>query len=175
MEVARVKATKQAEIDKEVKLVQTEAEALAATRQAEGELAATRHTAEGITATGKAVADAETAKLLAPVTAQITLAEKIGEDEGYQRYLITIEQVKAAAEVGKAMAVSLEKADLKVIANAGDVQSGVSSLGSILSSSGGTNIAGMLSALAQTPEGEAVLDAVIKGSGKATKALSPDA
>jgi flotillin len=175
MEVSRVKATRQAEIDKEVKLVQTEAEALAATRQAEGELAATRHAADGITATGKAVADAETAKLLAPVTAQITLAEKIGEDEGYQRYLITIEQVKAAAEVGKAMAVSLEKADLKVIANAGDVQSGVSSLGSILSSSGGTNIAGMLSALAQTPEGEAVLDAVIKGTGKVAKTLSPDA
>lgn len=164
MEVARVKATRQAEIDKEVKLVQTEAEAVSATRQAEGELASTLRAAEGITATGKAQADAETARLLAPVTAQITLAEKIGQDEGYQNYLITIEQVKAGAEVGKAMAASLEKADLKVIANSGDIQSGVSGLGSILTPAGGTSLAGMLSALAQTPEGEGILNAVI-GSG----------
>lgn len=168
MDVARVKATKQAEIDKDVKLVEADAQAQAATKQAEGELSATLKHAEGVAATGQAEASAETAKLLAPVTAQITLAEKIGQDQGYQNYLITIEQVKASEAVGKAMAASLEKADLKVIANSGDIQSGVSGLGSILSPAGGTNLAGMLSALAQTPEGSAVLDAVIKGTEKVT-------
>lgn len=178
MDVTRVKSVKQAEIDKEVKVVAADADAQSRTRIAEGELAATLKNAEGITATGRAQADAETAALLAPVTAQITLAEKIGQDAGYQKYLITIEQVKAAEEVGKAMAISLEKADLKIIANAGDVQTGVGNITSILTPAGGTNLAGMLSALAQTDEGKAVLDTLTNkiGLDKApTNAATPAA
>jgi flotillin len=160
MDVQKVKTVKQAEIDKEKQIIDADAQAKATERQAEGQLAATLKQAEGITATGSAEAAAETAKLLAPVTAQTTLAKEIGSNDGYQKYLVTIEQVKVGGEVGKAMAASLEKADLKIIANSGNVQEGVSGLTSILTPGGGTSIAGMLTALAQTEEGKQVLDAV---------------
>lgn len=162
MEVSKVNVVKQAEIDKEQQIINADAQAQATERQAQGQLAATLKNAEGITATGAATAAAETARLLAPVTAQTTLAKEIGSNENYQKYLVTIEQVKVSGEVGKAMAASLEKADLKVIANSGNVQDGVAGLTSILTPGGGTNIAGMLSALAQTDEGKQVLDAVTK-------------
>ena len=55
------------------------------------------------------------------------------------------------------MAAALKEADLKVIANSGNVSGGISSLGDILSPSGGTQLAGMLEALGQTPAGKAVI------------------
>jgi flotillin len=181
MEVARVNTIKQTEINKDQAVINAEASALvqvknaegsaqAKVKEAEGQLAATLKNAEGISATGAAQGAAEQAKLMAPVNAQIALAEKIGADEGYQKYLITIKQVEVGGEVGKAMAASLEKADLKVIANSGNVQEGVSGLTSILTPGGGTNIAGMLTALAQTDEGKQVLDAV---AGKVAAVAAP--
>jgi flotillin len=160
MDVVRVQTVKQAEIDKDTAIIAADRDAQAKVLEADGALKATLKTAEGIAATGKAQGDAEAAKLMAPVNAQIALAEKIGSDEGYQKYLVTIRGVEKDEAVGKAMAVALEKADLKVIANSGNVQDGVGGLGSILSSTGGTNLAGMATALAQTEEGKQLLDAV---------------
>lgn len=182
MEVQKVQSVKQAEIDRDVAVVKAEqdqkvrvvaaeaeksatvikaeAEKEAQVQIADGKLAATLKNAEGIQAEGTARAEAEKAFLLAPVNAQITLAQEIGSNEGYQRYLIDVRKVEAGENVGKEMAGAMAKADLKVIANAGDIQSGVSKLGDVFTPFGGTNIAGMLSALAQTEEGKALVDGI---------------
>jgi hypothetical protein len=55
---------------------------------------------------------------------QIKLAKEIGSNQGSQQYLITIKQVDAGREVGLEMARAMPQADLKVIANAGDIQQG---------------------------------------------------
>ena len=94
---------------------------------------------------------------LAPVTAQITLAKEIGENQSYQGYLVTIEQVKAGVEVGKAQAEALKAAEIKVIVTSGDANAGVSSAMDILSAKGGQALGGMLEAVAQTPLGKAAL------------------
>lgn len=170
-EIAKDVAIVKAEQDREVLVVKSEAEkrqtVIAAEAQkertqvvAQGDLAAAQNEAEGIKAIGEAKAKAEEALLMAPVTAQITLAKEIGENDGYQQYLITVEQIKAGQAVGTEMAQALKQADLKVIANAGDVQSGVASLGGVLSPAGGTSIAGMLTALSQLPEGKALVDRI---------------
>jgi flotillin len=105
-------------------------------------------------------ADAEKAMLLAPVETQITLAKEIGSNDGYQKYLVTIEQVRVSKDVGIELAKALQGADLKVIANAGDIQSGVTKIGDMFTPAGGTNLTGMLAALAQTDEGKRLLDKV---------------
>lgn len=176
-EIAKDVAVVKAEQDREVLVVKSEVEkrqtviAAEAKKEqtqvvAEGDLAAAQNEATGLKAIGEAKAAAEAAILLAPVTAQVTLAKEIGENPGYQTYLTTIEQIKAGQAVGVEMAQALKSADLKVIANAGDVQTGVSSLGGILSPSGGTAIAGALSALAQLPEGKALVERLTGGAAE---------
>lgn len=182
MEVQKVAQVKQAEIDRDVAVVKAEqdqkvrvvaaeaeksatvikaeAEKEAQVQIADGKLAATLKNAEGIQAEGTARAEAEKAFLLAPVNAQITLAQEIGSNEGYQNYLISVRKVEAGENVGKEMAQAMAKADLKVIANAGDVQTGVSKLGDIFTPFGGTNLGGMLAALSQTEEGKALVDGI---------------
>ena len=182
MEVQKVSQVKQAEIDKEVAIVRAdeqkqvqvvnaqaakesqilnaEAEKESTVQIADGKLQATLKQSEGIQAEGLARAEAEKAILLAPVNAQITLANEIGSNEGYQAYLIEVRKVEAGEAVGKEMAGAMAKADLKVIANAGGIQEGVGKLGDMFTPFGGTNIAGMLSALAQTEEGKALVDGV---------------
>lgn len=181
MEVSQVEQVKKAEIErsvaeitaKQVKQVQvTEAEGAkeATVIKAEADLAAALKDAEGVKAQGEARASAEKAMLLAPVEAQLRLAEQIGENANYQHYLIAIEQLRANEAVGVAMAKSLEKADLKVIANGGDVATGVAGLGGLLGPKGGTQLAGMLSALGQTDEGKALVGRL---TGAAAAAASP--
>ena len=171
MEVQKVQQVKQAEINKEVALVQAEQEQRVQVVQAEaekqalatiaaGKLEATKKDAEGIQAVGEAKAAAESALLLAPVNAQLTLAKEIGENQSYQAYLIEVRKVEATESVGKEMAAAMAKADLKVIANSGSVQNGVASLGDIFTPAGGTSIAGMLEALAQTDQGKALVAGV---------------
>jgi flotillin len=160
MEVQRVRQVKQAEIDKDTAVIKADAGAQATVKEAEGALQASLKSAEGVAATGRAQGEAETARLMAPVNSQIALAEKIGSDQGYQNYLVTIRGVEAQEAVGKEMALALRTADLKIIANSGDVASGVSSLGSVLSPAGGTNLSGFLTALGNTEEGKQVIDAV---------------
>lgn len=180
MEVQRVQQVKSAEIakdvavvtaeqDKQVRIVQSEADKQSTVITAEGNLEAAKRNAEGIKVEGDAKAAAEQAMLMAPVNTQITLAKEIGENEGYQQYLVTIRQVEANQTVGMEMAKAFAKADLKVIANAGDVGGGVAKLGQIVSSAGGTNIAAMLEGLTQTETGQALVGSLVNRLGGKTE------
>lgn len=183
MEVIKVQQVKQAEINKEQEIIDAEKEKRRTEIAAEAEkfkvetdatarLEAQRKEAEGIASVGEAearviaakgTADAEALKAeqLASVTAQTTLAQEIGENDGYQEYLIKIKEVEVSqvveVEKAKAMAEALAKADLKILANSGDVQSGMSKLTDILSSKGGAQINGLMESLKQTPEGKAIM------------------
>jgi flotillin len=81
--------------------------------------------------------------------------------QGYQDYLIRVKTVdkEQVVEVAQAesMARALEKADLKILANSGDVQSGMNKFSDILSAKGGSQINGLLESLKQTEEGKALL------------------
>lgn len=123
---------------------------------AQGQLAAAKNDAEGLLAIGTSKAEAEKLLLLAPVTAQITLAAEIGSNEGYQDYLVKTETIKANQAVGVKMAEAIGQADLKVIANGGNVAEGVGGLGGLFGPSTGTALSGFLTALGQTPEGQAL-------------------
>lgn len=171
-EIAREVATVRAEQDKQVavvnadaqrqvQVVNAEAQRQATTTKAEGELAAALKDAQGIQARGEAAAAAEQAMLMAPVVTQIKLAAEIGSNPGYQQYLVTIKQVEAGRDVGLEMARAMQSADLKVIANAGDMQQGVAKLGDIFTPAGGTKLTGMLAALGQTPEGKKFIDGIV--------------
>lgn len=131
---------------------------------AEGNLEGAKMHAQGVEVEGRAQGEAEKAVLLAPVEAQITLAKEIGENAGYQKYLLMTKEIEKNQAVGIAQAAALEKANIKVIANSGDVSSGVTSVMDLLTPKGGTQIGGMLEALAQTPAGEAVVKA-LNGKG----------
>ena len=159
-EIQRDVAVVRAEQDKSVQVVKATADREATVVTAEGDLEAARKDAEGIRAKGEATAAAEQAMLMAPVEAQIRLATEIGANPAYQTYLVTIEQVRAAEKVGLETAKAMQGADLKVIANAGDVQSGVAKLGDVFSTQGGMGMTGMLAALAQTDEGQGLLGAL---------------
>lgn len=189
MEVQRVQQVKTAEITRDVQLVAAEqekrttvikAEGIKQTEIvraegqkaqtvliAEGDLARMQLHATGVEAEGKATGAAETAVLMAPVTAQLALATQIGSNLGYQQYLITIRTVEKDEAVGKAQAEALAKADVKVISNTGDPVSGVSKVMDLFSSRGGTAVGAALEALAQTDAGAAVIKGLT--AGKTTK------
>jgi flotillin len=169
MEVRQVETVRSAEIARDAKVVEAEADrrkteidAEAAKRKAELEaearLVQATKNAEGIEAEGRAKAEAEEKMQMASVTAQTTLAKEVGENEGYQRYLIEIRKVEATEKVGLAQAENMSGADIKVIANAGDVAGGVSSALDVLTPKGGANLAGALEAFATTEAGRALLD-----------------
>ena len=183
MEVIKVQQVKQAEIDKEKEIIDAEKEKRRIEIQAEADkyqvetdavakLEAQKKNAQGIQAVGEAEAkviaakgtseaEAEKAKQLASVTAQTELAKEIGENQGYQDYLIRVKTVdkEQVVEVAKAESIAraLEKADLKILANSGDVQSGMNKFSDILSAKGGSQINGLLESLKQTEEGKAIL------------------
>ncbi|MDU7070144.1 SPFH domain-containing protein, partial [Campylobacter ureolyticus] len=114
--------------------------------------------AQGTLKIGSAEAEALRLKELAPVNAQIELAKEIGENEGYQTYLISIKQIEANRDIGLEQAKALSNADLKIIANEGNVASGVNKIGDVLSSKGGTNLASMLEGLNQSEIGKKIID-----------------
>jgi flotillin len=183
MEVLKVQQVKQAEIDKEKEIIQAEmikrkieikaeADKFQVETEAVAKLEAQKKDAQGIQAVGEAEAkiiaakgtseaEAEKAKQLASVIAQTELAKEIGENQGYQDYLIRVKTVdkEQVVEVAKAdaMARALEKADLKILANSGDVQSGMNKFSDILSAKGGSQINGLLESLKQTDEGGSLL------------------
>lgn len=164
-EIAKEVAVVRAQQDKEVQVVNADAEKEATVRIAAGKLDATKKDAEGIQAVGAARADAEKQMLLAPVNAQLTLAKEIGENQAYQEYLVKVENIKASQAVGVEMAGAIKAADLKIIANGGDVQSGIGNLADIFTPKGGTSIGGMLTALGQTEEGSALISKVVGAMG----------
>ena len=75
--------------------------------------------------------------------------------------MIKIKEVEVSqvveVEKAKAMAEALAKADLKILANSGDVQSGLNKFTDILSSKGGSQLNGLMESLKQTPEGKAIM------------------
>ena len=167
-DVAVVKAEQDREVkvvnadaDKQVKVVTAEGEKSATVTRAEGQLEAAKLNAQGVEAEGIAKGTAEQAILMAPINTQITLAKEIGSNEGYQQYLITIKQVEVSRDVGMEMAKAMQGADLKVIANSGDIQGGVAKLGDLFTPKGGTNLTGMLTALSQSVEGKALVDGLV--------------
>lgn len=157
MAVLQVSEVRQAEIVREVQVVKAEQDRQTTVIKAEASLEAQRRDAEGITVQGKAKADAETAMQLAPVQAQVTLAQEIGSNESYQKYLITIRQVEATQAVGMEQAKALEKADIKIISNAGTPSAGINSVSELFTSQGGVQIGAMLEGLAQSETGKALL------------------
>lgn len=175
-EVAQVRAEQDravtlvaAEAAKQKTVIEADAEKARTTTIAEGVLNAAKNEAEGIRAKGEAEAAALELELMAPVTAQVKLAEEIGSNMPYQEYLVKVEQIGASTKVGEAMAQALKEADLKIIANSGDVQGGLSNLTDLFTAKGGTNIAGMLEALNQTEHGAALLEKVAPLVAQQTK------
>lgn len=169
MEVSRVQDVKSAEIAKDVNIVKAEERKQTDVISAEGEKQKTvllaegileqeKRKAEAITVTGAANAEAKKLLELAPVQAQIVLAKEIGENQGYQNYLVTIRQVEASEKIGIEQAKALQDADIKVIANGGNIETGINSIGDILGSKGGTALTGALTALAATPEGQGLIN-----------------
>lgn len=157
----------EAEASKQVAIVQAEGTKQQTVLTAEGKLEAARRNAEGIQVEGAARGSAETAILMAPVDAQIKLAEKIGSDQGYQNYLLGIRNIEAVQAVGEAQAAALKSADVKVIANGGTPAQGLSNVMDLFSAGGGTAIASMLEGLAQSPEGKQLLDKFTRKDGGA--------
>lgn len=146
---------------KEVEL-KAEAQKTQIELQADANLTSKLKEAEGIEAEGKAKAVAKKELELAPVTAQIALAKEIGQNQSYQKYLITIEKIKATQEVGIEQAKNLGHADIKVIANAGDVTTGVNKAMDLFSTKGGTALLGAMEALNQSEVGKKIIDKVTK-------------
>lgn len=136
--------------------------------RAQGQLAAAKNEAEGVRALGEAKAKAEEALQLAPVTAQTTLAKEIGDNQGYQQYLITVRGIEKEQAVGIELAKAYSVADIKIIANGGSVQEGVGGLSNIFNPQLGTAIAGMLTAAASTEEGKAAVKNITKGQNNVT-------
>lgn len=157
MEVERVNLVKQAEIEKDRQVVAADQDKQTNIIKAEGQLEARKREAEGIRQIGIASADAEKAKQLAPVAAQIELAKEIGKNKEYQNYLISIESISAYIQVGKENAKALQAADIKVIANSDKATEGLNNIAELFTSKGGTKIGAMVEGLAQTPAGAAVL------------------
>jgi len=186
MAVIKVAEVNQAEINKQVQLVKAEQDKQSGIIQAEGEkqkvtivaegekakavldaealLETKKRESEGIALEGTARAGAEKAMQLAPVEAQIVLAKEIGENASYQKYLVTVEQIKAGQTIGVAQAAALEKAEIKIIANSGDASSGIAKIGDVLSAKGGTNIGAMLEGLVQTDTGKALIQKLVGGT-----------
>lgn len=94
---------------------------------------------------------------LAPVEAQIVLAKEIGENVGYQKYLIDLRTVEANEKIGVEGAKALHTADIKVISNAGSPNEGVSNVLDMFGPKGGTKMAGMLEALVQSDVGKDIM------------------
>ena len=128
--------------------------------------------AQGIQAVGTANANAEKEMQLARVTAETTLAQTIGDNQGYQEYLVNletvkqnatvaIEQAKYGAEVGKEQARALEKASVSVVANtSGGVQSGLQSVGDLFTPGFATTLGAADTALKNATGGEGMIELV---------------
>ncbi|PZP39725.1 MAG: hypothetical protein DI585_03125 [Pseudomonas fluorescens] len=178
VEISRVKEVGQATINKDKEIVAAEQDKATTVLKAEGDLAATKLTAEGIKLDGQAKAEAEKAMQMAPVEAQIALAKEIGSNTGYQSYLISLKQVEALIAVGGKQAEALSKAEVKIIATAGNAISGASGAMNVMSPNGGISLASMLEGFAQMPEGQKLLEAIgskLGNRGGNTTLPAPDA
>jgi flotillin len=131
--------------------------------------------AKVIKAKGLAAAEGEKASGLASVVAQTELADKVGENIEYQNYLIRLKGVEVAGEVGKVqyseLAKAMNGADLQLLVNSGDVESGMSKISDIFSSKGGSQLNGLMKSLGQTEEGQGLMS-LLRNLGSAENALT---
>ncbi len=165
----------QAEAEKKTKIVKAEGEKEQTIIVATGNLEQAKMHATGIEAEGKARGIAETAILMAPIDTQIKLADKIDKSEAYQKYLLGVRNIEANEKIGVKQAESLGNAEIKIIANGGDITGGLSNARELFSSKGGTALAGMLESLSNSDVGKAALAALgvkdgnmKKGNGAST-------
>lgn len=158
--VEKIKLVRDAENAKEAAIVEADQEKETTIRIADGKLQATKLEAQGIEAKGRAEGEAEKAKQLAPVEAQIKLAQEIGGNHNYQSYLVLLEATKAYTTVGTEQAKALQDAEVKIIANGGNAQDGVKNALDLFSTKGGFSIASMLEALEATPQGQKLVDSL---------------
>lgn len=169
-EIARDVAVVEAERDRSVTVVNAEAEARKQEVVATGHLAAAKLDAQGVEARGLAEGAAKKAVLLADVAPQITLAQEIGSNDGYQSYLVKIEGLKKDQAVGIANADALKAANIKVIVTGGDAQSGIKSIGDLISPKGGALLGSALEGLSATSDDAAAVVAKtrarINGAGQ---------
>lgn len=177
MAVVRVEEERRAEINKAVTItaaqasrdthvLKAEGDKQALILRADGDLQTTLKQAEGIKALGQSNANAQELLLMAPVTAQITLAKEIGSNTEYQQYLVTVEQISANKEVGIEMAKAISNADIKIIGGDSNIASSVSKVTDMFSAAGGLKVASMLSAVAATPAGAAIGEAITDALNK---------
>ena len=75
--------------------------------------------------------------------------------------LVQIETLKVNKDIGIEYAKALAKADVKILANSGDVQSGMSSIKDIVSSKGGAGLVGLLEGLKQSETGSEFVDGLL--------------
>jgi flotillin len=146
--------------EKETRVIKAEGEKTVTITVAEGNLAEQQRAAEGTLAVGTAEAEAKRLAEMASVSPQLALAAEIGENEGYQTYLIQIRNVEKDEVVGVEQAKALQDAGIKVIANTGNVTDGVQNVMDLFTSKGGTSVGAAVEAFAQTESGEAVLGAL---------------
>jgi len=168
MAVLRVQTIRDAEIKKDAEIVKAEEQKQTTIIVADGDKQQTvieatglrdseKLRAEAIHAVGSQEADVIRLKETAPVEAQIVLAQEIGENKGYQDYLVNIRGVEAGENVGMEQAKALQQADIRVIANSDKPGNGVTKAMDLFSAKGGTEFAAMAEAFAQTPVGESIL------------------
>jgi flotillin len=157
MAVIKVEQEREADINKNVATINAEKDKEVKRLAAEATLIEETKDAEAIKLQGEAKAEAEKLMQMAPISAQIELAKEIGANDGYMNYLLGLDGIKAGENVGIAKAEAMAKGDLKIIANAGTVEKGVSNMMDIFSSQGGMKIGSMLETMAQTPMGKELL------------------
>ncbi len=184
MEVIKVEQVNQAEInkaqalidaerEKEIKVIaadalkleqekKAEADLITQTRNAEGKLVEMTKNAQGIKAEGTSKAEAEKLMQVALVAGAIELAQKIASNPDYMGYLQNIEAIKASQVVGTAKAEALKEADLKILANGGSVDSGMTSILDVFSGKGGTAMASMLENLNNSELGKDLISKFLK-------------
>lgn len=176
MAVKLVENVKQAEIDKEVNIVlanqeketaiikaeaelekskrDAESQYVLAQKEAESQFIIASKEAEAIKLKGEAEATAKQKMEMAVVEPQITMAKEIGDNQGYQEYLVSIRQIDKEQIVGIEQAKALQTAGIKIIANTGTPNDGINNVMDIFSSKGGSAIGGMLENMANTDSGK---------------------
>jgi flotillin len=124
---------------------------------AEGFLEQQKKTAEATQLVGDAKGAAETAILMAPVNSQIALAKEIGENQGYQTYLLTLRQIESGQTVGVEAAKALAEADIKIVSTSGTPMQGMKSAMDLVTPAGAAQLGAALETLSQVPAVRQVL------------------
>lgn len=169
-ERAKAVAITLADQRKQVAITEAEGTKAEAILQAEGAKLANINEAEGVRAKGEAEGAAATAIAMAPISTQIALAKEIGSNGGYQSYLISVKQVEAARDIGVEQAKALDKADIKMIVQAGGPSEGMKSVMDIFTPKGAATLAAAVETFRETSDaGEKIVSAaqaVISPSAK---------